>query len=144
MDRKRRRDPLLGRKQASQVPVYLAHEVVCTRRVDAITVRRRWLRADKVIALLDGEDKEGVALVNTGGGESVKEFAKRLVVVFQLLHIVSRAGTAGDVDFTGDTVLVVPVRDISKRHRDALLLHLRDVGEGCSREQPVKARLVEL
>src|SRR2546425_9203790 len=76
--------------------------------------------------------------------EPVKELAERLVVVFQLLHIVRLARTAGRVDLPRDAVLVVRVRDVSERDRDPLLLHLRNVGEGRGREQPVKAREARL
>ena len=100
--------------------------------------------AAAVLALLDGKDKEGVTLVDAGGGESVKELAKRLVVVFQLLHIVCLARTAGGVNLTGDAVLVVCVRDVPERHWDSLRLHLRDVREGRGCEQPVKAREARL
>jgi hypothetical protein len=48
------------------------------------------------------------------------------------------------VNLTGDAVLVVYVRDVSERHRDSLLLHLRDVGESCGCEQPVEAREARL
>ena len=144
MHRERRRDPLLGRKQTGQVPVDLAHQAIRAGRVDAVTVRRRWRRADKVVAFLNGKDKERVALGDAGGGEPGKELAERLVVVFQLLHIVRLARTAGGVNLTSDAVLVVCVRDVPERDRDSLLLHLRDVGEGCGCEQPVKTREARL
>src|SRR5204862_6155565 len=83
MYRERRRDPLLGREQAGQVPVDLAYEAVCAGRVDAVTICRRRLRSHEVVTFLYGEDKKGVALVDAGGGEPVKELAERLVIVFQ-------------------------------------------------------------
>ena len=68
------------------------------------------------------------------GGEPVEELAERFVVVFQLLHVVRFARTAGGVDLACDAVLVVRVGDVPEGDRDSLLLHLRDVGEGRGRE----------
>ena len=81
------------------------------------------------------------------GGEPIEELAERLVIVFQLLNIVRFARTAGRMDFARDAVLVVGVRDVAEGDRNPSLLHLRDIGEGRAREQPIeprKARLVEL
>ena len=62
----------------------LAYKAVCAGRVDAVTVCWRRLRADKVVTLLDGKDKERVARVDPVGSEPLKERAERLVVALKL------------------------------------------------------------
>ena len=65
----------------------------------------------------------------------------------QLLDVVGLARPAGRVDLARLAVLVVRVRDVPERDRDAGFLHLRDVRERRRREEAVEARearLVEL
>ena len=100
----RRGDPLLGREQTGQVAVDLTDQTVRARRRDAVAARRGRLGADEMIALLDGEDEERVALVDAGAGQPRKELAEGLIIALQLLDVVCLARTPRRVDLARDRV----------------------------------------
>ena len=82
--------------------------------VDAVAACRRRLIADEVIALVDREHEERVALVDAVRGEPVEELPERVVVVLQLLDVAGLAGPVGEVDVARVSVAVVRVRDVAR------------------------------
>src|SRR5262249_12269632 len=135
-----RRDRLLGREQPGQVAVDLTHQTVRAGGGDAIAVRWRRLGSDEMVALLYGEDKERVALVDAGRGQPSEELAEGFIVILQLLDVIRLPRTPGRVDFARNPVLIMGVRDIAEGHCNSLLLHLRDICERRACEQTVEAR----
>ena len=96
----------------AQVAVDLADAGVVAGRDDAIAARGRRLVSDKVVALVDGEDEERVALVDAVGGQAVEELLEREVVVVQLLDVSSLTGAVREVNVAGRAMPVVRVRDV--------------------------------
>ena len=119
-----------------------AHAVWAVRQG---AVRLRDARAaGEVIALVDGDHEQRVALVDAVRGEVLEERGEGVVVVLQLRLVRSLAGpgrrarvrVGGGVRDVG----VVHVRDVAVGDGHAVLLHLLDVAERVACEHPVEAR----
>ena len=113
--------------------------VVLARRRDAIAagVQRRAARV--VVALVDGDQEHGVALVDAVVGEPVEERGERGVVLAQLrLH----AGLAGAerIAVIDVVLVVVHVGQVRVGDRDAGLLRRGGVAERVVGLHPVEAR----
>ena len=119
----------LGEDHALQIGVDFAHAVVVARRGHAIAARGRGRIADKMVAFVNRKDEQRVALVNSVGGEPVKELLEGTIVVLQLLGIVGFAGTIREVDVAGGPVRVMRIGDVGIGDRNAGLLHLGDPGQ---------------
>ena len=122
----------VGRELADRVRAREAR-VVRAGRGDAVTralVRRRAARV--VVALVDREHEQRVGLVDAVSGQAVEERLVGLVLLGELLDVAGAARTVGVAVVRAVARLVevvVRVADIGHRHRDAALLHGRDVAE---------------
>ena len=152
VDRERR---LRGRRreQRAQVRVDLADLVRRARRrrievavrVAPIAVVRD--AAGEVVVLVGGDDEQRVLLVDPVLLQPVEEGRERVVVRLQRCDVIRFAGTRGarkDSVRVGRSresvrVVVMRVRDVPERDRNAGLLHLRDVAERHLRRHPVEA-----
>ena len=103
-------------------------------RRDAVRVRGH-RAACEVVALVDGDHEQCVALVDAVALQTVEEDAECVVVVGQLLLVVglTRAGRVCE------HVVVVRVGDVRERHGHAVLLHLGDLAERVLRQGTVEA-----
>ena len=124
----------------AQVPVDLAHTVVGASDVDAVTTRRCRRVADEVVALVDGDDEERVALVDAVVRETGEELLERGVVGVQLVDVALLTRAVGEVRVPGGAVAVMCVGDVRIGDRDARLLHLRDPRQRVGRLHSVEAR----
>ena len=107
---------------------------MCVVRERAVRLRRS-RPAGEVVALVDRDDEQRVVLRDPVVREPGEERVERRVVGGQLLLVVGLARAGG----ASERVVVVRVGDVRERHRNAVLLHLRDLAEGVLGERPVEA-----
>ena len=141
--REERRVPELGVDHAAQVGVDLADAIdrrVGARRIDAVATRIGGIRSSEVVALVDGEHEERVALVDPVGREPIEELAEGSVIVMQLLDVTRLTGPVREVDVSRCAMSVVGIGDVGVGDRHPGLLHLGDVGEGDGRLHAIEAR----
>src|SRR5262249_55724883 len=91
----------LGQDHAAQVGVDLTHTMVVARSCHAVAASRRWVVTDKVIALIHGEHKQGVAFGDSIRSKPIKELLERAVVGCELLCVTCFARTKPDADVAG-------------------------------------------
>src|SRR5262249_51054214 len=94
------------------------------------------LLARKMIVLVGGDDEQGIALVDSCRGEPVEKLRKGIVILLQSGDVRGLARTVRAA--TG--VVVVRVRDVGERYRDAEFLHLRNIAERRRRAHTVESR----
>ena len=123
-----------------QVAVHLTEQAVVARRGHAVAARRCRLRPGEVVALLDGDDEQRVALVDPVPGQAIEERGEGLVIRLELGDVARLARSIGDVLLAVGTVAIVGIRDVAVGDRDSGLLHGRDVGQRRAREQAVETR----
>src|SRR5580658_5612552 len=116
MDRVRRR-VAGGLREAEQIDVQLAHairsvgarnirhDVSVTLDFGAVAIRRARRAADEMVALVGRENEKSVALINAGFLQVQKERAESSIVIGQLSHVGSFAGT--ESAFGGGCLFVI-------------------------------------
>jgi len=109
-----------------QIEIQLAHAVdaVGAGNIDAVAVCRTRSCPGKVIAFVRREDKQGVALIDSGRFQVGKKSPECGVVIGELFYVGSFTGAKSTCRTECCTlVIVVSVGDVSEDHRNALLQH---------------------
>ena len=89
-----------------------------------------------MVTFIRCEDKQGVALIDSGGLEVGKKFAEGGVVITELLHVGSFAGAKSFFGAeAGAFLIVVGVGDVGKDDRNAFLEHGLDYGKCLGRHR---------
>ena len=125
----------LGGQQPGEVGVDLADLAVRAWRIDTIAAGRARSATDKVVALVRGENEQGVALVDAVVGEAREELAERGVIRLQGGDVSSLAGAVG----RAGRVVVMRIRDVGVGDGDAVLLHGCNVGKRNLRRHSIEA-----